>query len=1426
MSPPAVARSIHVTLCLTLLSGLLALAPGMAAADPVEVTQGDLIWGVKKSWRNYIGVGLLSDGVSVNPDGTYRFPMESGSYDEETRTTELQFAGTVHWRGYPDYLGPGKWGLDTTFTDLSLEIGPTAQVLRGTNIGYSRDDPGGELHAEVDVVLAKLDVEGATTAFGGGTSSWSAIPAAAGPGMGLYPEGTPIDPVSLTYEGPGGAPDLGEQWDSPGGIALEPGARWVSDKAFGSASNSSRALYASPGGDLLHVVEYSGAKTLNALLSFRALDPATMQPIGQAAEVTYQIKQGQFFETDYDPETETLFYAIGGEGSAKAEVWVRAVRWNGSAYDSEPIGRLRDHNNVESIVWNPVEDKLAVVQQIAAADGASTYVLNELNLFRRGESGQWSGESMPLPMPATGAFAGGEPESSPFNCPSFVVDQSCLGVARDGSYVQAPGSATIKVDGTSMPWPAIHVAVDGGQAVTSTIPGTEATLNEFGSSFGYSATSQGADGSVLLHRTSFSQRSIARVDVVDGAAALTELPYIAAQHGNLSPSASFGGSIEADPERGWEWATDIADPESYVLNAMVDGEIVSRHHYPEFTAQGYAKLAVGPDGSVYIPVRDQATDRFGYQRLHYLGRRAVVDQHPEAVSVALGVDEESETVSFTSTALGGIPAPSRRWQVKAPGASAFADVPGETGATLTVEAERGSGGSSYRAVYSSPAGGIASDPATLSVDYAPLIVSDLTGRSVTEGADAFFLLKADGNPEPEVEWQRRVGGFWQDIASDDDNFVVNGPSLTVLETNVDQSGALFRAKLANSVATVFSKTAKLTVSPKVSIPVDGVDLENVSLEWTGSAEMQRVPFFGDSNYFSAGASDGEEATYDAFADNAAVFQVSSSGIETLATWATRAAHVSSGGHQLVRLHGGEARIEPDGSATVAWDGAFSVNFYGGLVPFTFTDPELVVDADGVGALSADMSGCESSQANPSECTLFDPVPDVSVATFSDVEVDPSGAVSIEPDYSGVEVDVPVPYVPQDRVVTGWGAWPQPFVDFQVKTGLSSHWYSSGGTLDPHKAPDPFTVDFDGEALPAEPEPEAAPSGPDPPPKSPASGPVGAQPAQISTVGGTQAVGRKRLATVAALSCPGEGFCAVMAPRRVKLRISGKARWAKVIAPRTIDGGGEGEVKVKLTKALLRKLGRRTARGRMSVTLRSEEGSVRRTVKVRIRKGGKRKGGKKRPGPVGVGGPQSGPISAEPPVLARPASAVDVGGVKVSWAPRDSWVRYASSGVAPGDGILTSNGAVGTSSTASPCPDRPSTSDAQLPYVIEFAPKASWRDPVSGAAGIYGQGSVSFRWAAHSIDLTAADPEIEINGASSRAIFRFGGSGGTAYPDQRAALVSLDLSGKPTVTNGGKTFTYDLMRGTLTPDGVNVFAGFYTPPDNDEFGCVTVEFTVP
>jgi Htaa protein len=316
------------------------------------------------------------------------------------------------------------------------------------------------------------------------------------------------------------------------------------------------------------------------------------------------------------------------------------------------------------------------------------------------------------------------------------------------------------------------------------------------------------------------------------------------------------------------------------------------------------------------------------------------------------------------------------------------------------------------------------------------------------------------------------------------------------------------------------------------------------------------------------------------------------------------------------------------------------------------------------------------------------------------------------------------------------------------------------------------------------------------------------------------VGDKGLATVGTLSCKGVA-CEISAPKRVKVKVGERSFWAQVLAPKRLAADAKAKVRVKLGALALADLAGRTTTIEVRIAIRQGKSERTQLLRQRLRRAALPAGGG-----GGSGNPTSGPLGAEPPLLARPATAVDVNAVQVSWYPRDSWIRYVSSGSAAGDGILFAAGATGSDSTASECPDRPSASDAQLPYRVAFTPRASWFDAASGSAGIYGQGAVTFRWQGHGIDLTAADPEIEISGAASRAIFRFQGNGSTPYPNQRAALLSLDTSAGPAISNGGKTFTYSLMRGTLTADGVNVFAGFYTPPDNDEFGCVSVAFTTP
>ena len=308
---------------------------------------------------------------------------------------------------------------------------------------------------------------------------------------------------------------------------------------------------------------------------------------------------------------------------------------------------------------------------------------------------------------------------------------------------------------------------------------------------------------------------------------------------------------------------------------------------------------------------------------------------------------------------------------------------------------------------------------------------------------------------------------------------------------------------------------------------------------------------------------------------------------------------------------------------------------------------------------------------------------------------------------------------------------------------------------------------------------------------------------------------------------GAAPCTLRAPSRVRVPVAGQGFRAKVAVPRRVAAHAVATVRVKLGAQALRKLAGETAEVTVRIVVVAAGTKKVSVAQAKIsRPASPESGSGGSTPPIPSGTPASTPIEGEPPLFARPATAVTVSSVSLSWMPRDSWVRYVSSGIAANDGIVAGAGATGVASTSSPCPDRPSESSASLNYTINFPAKESWYDPLSGVAGVYGSGNVAFRWAGHGINLTAAEPEIEINGSASRAIFRFNGSGGTPYPNQRVALETLETAGRPTLSGGGKTLTYNLMRGRLTENGEKVFAGFYTAPSDNEFGCVSATFTLP
>jgi Ca2+-binding RTX toxin-like protein len=86
----------------------------------------------------------------------------------------------------------------------------------------------------------------------------------------------------------------------------------------------------------------------------------------------------------------------------------------------------------------------------------------------------------------------------------------------------------------------------------------------------------------------------------------------------------------------------------------------------------------------------------------------------------------------------------------------------------------------------------------------PVVTSDPTDTTVGAGEVASFTSAATGDPDPTVQWQYDDGTGWTDLSGETD------PTLSFTTTAADD-GTRYRASWTNSVATVNSAAATLTV---------------------------------------------------------------------------------------------------------------------------------------------------------------------------------------------------------------------------------------------------------------------------------------------------------------------------------------------------------------------------------------------------------------------------------------------------------------------------------------------------------------------------------------------------------------------------------------------------------------------------------------
>ena len=183
---------------------LLAVGPSAAAAQggppPITLTGGHADWGLKASFRTYIagpiahGTTTVADGATINPDGTFRFPLVGGSYSLATHGVDARYGGSVQFVGHGGQL-------DLTIAEPRIVTTGNTGTLYVDAKSRGFGSPG--VTEYDDVAFATLDLTGSTVTPGATQVSIapiaSALSADGVPAFAsFYTAGTALDPVATT----------------------------------------------------------------------------------------------------------------------------------------------------------------------------------------------------------------------------------------------------------------------------------------------------------------------------------------------------------------------------------------------------------------------------------------------------------------------------------------------------------------------------------------------------------------------------------------------------------------------------------------------------------------------------------------------------------------------------------------------------------------------------------------------------------------------------------------------------------------------------------------------------------------------------------------------------------------------------------------------------------------------------------------------------------------------------------------------------------------------------------------------------------------------------------------------------------------------------------------------------------------------------
>ena len=181
---------------------------GVAVTAEQNQSTGNITWGIKTSFRNYIGEPYkVSEGASYNSTDLFTFPNQEAKVSEDGNQVSLQGSGKVQYISHcADRNKPEECSLNLTLSNPRIEV----DAAQGTGTLYmvvrTKNYTSGQWEGPHEIPMAKLSLKTAQQSEKDGVVTWNNVAAnltAEGNHAfsNFYEDGVGLDALTFSYSG-------------------------------------------------------------------------------------------------------------------------------------------------------------------------------------------------------------------------------------------------------------------------------------------------------------------------------------------------------------------------------------------------------------------------------------------------------------------------------------------------------------------------------------------------------------------------------------------------------------------------------------------------------------------------------------------------------------------------------------------------------------------------------------------------------------------------------------------------------------------------------------------------------------------------------------------------------------------------------------------------------------------------------------------------------------------------------------------------------------------------------------------------------------------------------------------------------------------------------------------------------------------------